>query len=357
MRLGNFPAARQAVQSFLDSNNKQPNTLRLLFEIDLQEGKIEDCRRDIEGIALSPDTDEAVSALGHVSTSASQHPRGSELLVEAIQRLIQLHHDRSLPVDGKILSLYRKLIQSGEQAVAGSVQMDQLKLFEQVVKICESDGFVATESQQAEIQWLARHCWNSAVGVLDDCERSARYFDLAYALLSRARDGAGDEEAVEFWKRSLLAVFGASGSNVEHARSLVDDAELKKSALLAGLDRLSLFRSVLDTCPYANALSTAQIQSKALLIEFEARLGLGQYTELQKFITQIDEEMHWTTLEMMVDMAIQKESAPSGIQFLVIQVTLDAILRQDEIDSTKFAGWMRILIVGWKGGDGRTQTD
>lgn len=349
LKLGNAAAARNAIIAALEATSRHPSSLRLLFEADLQQGKLDECRNVIAEIAASADTAETVSALGHVASIASQHISGADLVSAAIQSLIQVHRDRSLPISSKFLPLYRKLIKINQDSSANeeAAAMINADLFGEVAAICADNDLQPTEEEQLEVLLLAKWAWNAAVALQGaDTDIVARAFDIASTLLERARAMAPVSDAKDFWQRSLASIVATAAACVRHARVTSDEAS-RKDALEAALDRVQKFKEAAAQSPFRD-VSPAEdaLGSQLLLIEFEARLALFQYAELQVFLTSIGEDVHWTTLELMTDLALRSDKTPSGIQFLVIQVTLDAILRQDEIDSSKFATWMRVLIVG-----------
>lgn len=221
-------------------------------------------------------------------------------------------------------------------------------LFEETVGIVQAADFQPTEAEQLEVKYLAKLCWNAALFLHNDTEHAAKYLDLAHSLLCKAREMSSESESADYWQRSLVAALSTAAACVNYARELSDDKDARLQALKAALDRVRQFKTSLDKSPFKDSIPADTISAKLLLIEFEARLGLKQYQEIQTFLTNIGEEVHWTTLELMVDLALKSDETPSGVQFLVIQVTLDAILRQDEIDAGQFATWMRVLIVGWR---------
>ncbi|KAI9023321.1 hypothetical protein DFJ74DRAFT_756354 [Hyaloraphidium curvatum] len=345
LKLGNPEAARKTITDSLDpALSKHPATLRLLFEADFLQNRVSDCVSDIEAIAAAPDSAAAASALGQVASFAADHSAGSDLVSIAIKNLIPIVKQDPLLARGRLLSLYRKLLDINkanmtEEAAARS----NFPIFQEVLDLCQAPSATGdSDDQQHETEWLARNCWNAAVALEsgNDMSMVARYLQIACALCNVASQGCKEEDRGDYLKRSVVGHTMTAAARLREAKAAVG-ADRKAEALEFALEEVERCKESLGTDSGTGELPGREL----LLIEFECLLGLKRFNDLEKFLRNLPEDVHWSTLELMVDAAVKSDECPSGLQFLVIQSTLDAVLRQDEIDVSRLATWMRVLII------------
>ncbi|KAJ3054021.1 hypothetical protein HK097_002850 [Rhizophlyctis rosea] len=192
---------------------------------------------------------------------------------------------------------------------------------------------------EAELDWLFRTSWNLAIQAATTAgtEEACILYNLTAKLLLLF-----PVKSVHCLQSLKICAFAILVGKVNLSRQDETEGSPHLDDALAALE---LLRGTLEELRKIDPEGVKEdpVVGQSVYLEFEVRVKRKEWEGLKGIVEYA--ECVDASVQIFERMAVTRHNCPSGVVFVTVQATLDAILKRDpEFDLTKFSQWFRVLV-------------